>query len=346
MINGSPWPSLGLRECLNALKNNPSWIKRTTNVNEGWGIAVGLWPCAVSPASAVCRILADGMVQIQVGTVDISGINSGFVQIVSEVLSIDPLNVEIIQLDSKISPAAPSSGGSQVTYSLAGPIRKASDKVKEKLAKLAADHFEASKDDLIFKSGYIHVSGNPSNSISYGKLAKEAEEGKSGDGPLIASESESLDNNAPAASVHAVKVKVDSETGVVTPLQYIAVQDVGFAINPMLIEGQMHGGVLQGLGWALWEEMPFDEQGQLLASNFIDYTIPRSKDGLNIECVIVENPSPEGHFGIRGVGEPPIVPGAAAVANAVKHATSIRITELPIKAQFLWTSMQEKEVKF
>ena len=135
--------------------------------------------------------------------------------------------------------------------------------------------------------------------------------------------------------------KVDNETGVVTPLQYIAVQDVGFAINPMLIEGQMHGGVLQGLGWALWEEMPFDLQGQLLASNFLDYVIPRSNDSLDIECVIVENPSPEGPLGIRGVGEPPIVPGAAAVANAVREATGIRCEQLPIRPQSLWTGMKE-----
>ena len=339
MVNGKPWPSLGLRECLNALKYHPSWVNRKTNENEGWGIAVGLWPCGVSPASAVCRMLADGTVQVQVGSVDISGINSGFVQIVSEVLSIDPSKVKIIQVDSRMSPAAPPSGGSQVTYSLAGPIRKASEFVKDQLAKLAANHFEASKEDLVFEDGSIHVSGYHSKSVSLGMLAKEAEGKKGGDGPVIASASESLGNNAPAASVHAVRVKVDRETGVVTPLQYIAVQDVGFAINPMLIEGQMHGGVLQGLGWALWEEMPFDEQGQLLASNFIDYTIPRSQDSLNIECVILENPSPEGHYGIRGVGEPPIVPGAAAVANAVHEATGIRCEDLPIKPQLLWTCM-------
>ena len=339
MVNGKPWPSLGLRECLNALKRHPSWVNRKTNENEGWGIAVGLWPCGVSPASAGCRMLADGTVQVQVGSVDISGINSGFVQIVSEVLSIDPSKVEIIQVDSRMSPPAPPSGGSQVTYSLAGPIRKASEIVKDQLAKLAANHFEASKEDLVFEDGSIHVSGYHGKSVTLGMLAKEAEGGKGGDGPVIASASESVGNNAPAASVHAVRVKVDRETGVVTPLQYIAVQDVGFAINPMLIEGQMHGGVLQGLGWALWEEMPFDEQGQLLASNFIDYTIPRSQDSLNIECVILENPSPEGHYVIRGVGEPPIVPGGAAVANAVREAIGIRCEELPIKPQLLWTCL-------
>ena len=341
MVNGKPWPNLGLRECLNALKTHPSWVNRKTNTDEGWGIAVGLWPCGVSPASAVCRILDDGTVQVQVGSVDISGINSGFVQIIAEVLSVDPSQVEIIQGDSRMSPAAPPSGGSQVSYSLAGPIRKASETVKDQLAKLAAENFEASQEDLVFEDGSVHVSGYPGKSMTLGMLAKEAEGKKGGDGPVMASASESLENNAPAVSLHAVRVKVDRDTGVVTPLQYIAVQDVGFAINPMLIEGQMHGGVLQGLGWALWEEMPFDLQGQLLASNFLDYVIPRSNDSLDIECVIVENPSPEGPLGIRGVGEPPIVPGAAAVANAVREATGIRCEQLPIRPQSLWTGMKE-----
>jgi len=339
MVNGKPWPSLGLSECLKALKHHPSWVNRKTEENEGWGMAIGLWPSGVSPASAICKILADGSVQVQVGSVDISGINSGFVQIVSEVLSIDPSQVEIIQLDSKMSPAAPPSGGSQVTYSVAGPIRKASEIVKDQLADFAAEHFEASKEDLVFENGSIHVSGNPNQSVSLGNLAKKAEGEKGGNGPIIASASESLHNNAPAASVHAVRVKVDVETGVVTPLQYIAIQDVGFAINPMLIEGQMHGGVLQGLGWALWEEMPFDQHGQPLATNFMDYPIPRSQDGFHLECVLIENPSPEGPYGIRGVGEPPIVPGAAAVANAVSEATGIRCNTLPIRSQDLWSSI-------
>ena len=101
----------------------------------------------------------------------------------------------------------------------------------------------------------------------------------------------------------------------------------------------MHGGVLQGLGWALWEEMPFDQHGQPLATSFMDYPIPRSLDGFHLECVLIENPSPEGPYGIRGVGEPPIVPGAAAVANAVSEATGIRCNNLPIRSQDIWSSI-------
>ena len=339
MVDGKPWPSLGLKECLNTLKESELWQNRQTNENEGWGIAVGLWPCGVSPASAVCRMLPNGNVQVQVGSVDISGINSGFVQIVAEVLSIDPSKVEIIQVDSHAGPVAPPSGGSQVSYSLAGAISGATRNVKDQLAKLAAEHFEAAEKDLVFEDGSVHVNGLPSKAISLAKLAKQAESRKGGAGPVIATSSNSIQENAPAVAVHAVKVAVDSETGKVTPKNYIAVQDVGFAINPMLIEGQVQGGVLQGLGWGLWEEMPYDAQGQLLASNFLDYAMPRADDSVFVDAVLVENPSPLGPLGIRGVGEPPIVPGGAAVANAVREVTGVRFEQLPIRPQALWKAM-------
>lgn len=340
MTNGSPWPSLGLKECLNALKGHPLWKTRESRENEGWGLAVGLWPCAVSPASAICRMLPNGMVQVQVGSVDISGINSGFVQVVAEVLSIDPSKVEVVQVDSHSGPVSPPSGGSQVSYSLAGAISEATRNVRSQLAKLAAEHFEAAEEDLVFEDGEVHVSGLPGRTVALAELAKQAESRKGGAGPVIATASNSVPENAPAVAVHAIQVEIDPETGTVTPKRYIAVQDVGFAINPMLIEGQVHGGVLQGLGWGLWEEMPYDAQGQLLASNFLDYVIPRADDALGVETVLVENPSPHGPLGIRGVGEPPIVPGGAAIANAVCEITGVRFEQLPIRPQALWKALQ------
>ena len=192
---------------------------------------------------------------------------------------------------------------------------------------------------MVFEDGSVHVTGLPSKTISLAKLAKQAESRKGGAGPVIATSSNSIQENAPAVAVHAVKVAVDPETGQVSPKNYIAVQDVGFAINPMLIEGQVQGGVLQGLGWGLWEEMPYDAQGQLLASNFLDYAMPRADDSVFVDAVLVENPSPLGPLGIRGVGEPPIVPGGAAVANAIREVTGVRFEHLPIRPQTLWKAM-------
>jgi CO/xanthine dehydrogenase Mo-binding subunit len=149
----------------------------------------------------------------------------------------------------------------------------------------------------------------------------------------------SLPENAPAASVHWVKVKVDPETGEVTPLHYLAIQDVGFALNPMLIEGQIHGGVVQGLGWGMREGMEFDEQGVLLNPSFMDYALFRADEIPPIEIELIEAPSPYGPYGIRGVGEPPIVPGAAALASALQNTTGVRICELPISSESLWQAM-------
>jgi CO/xanthine dehydrogenase Mo-binding subunit len=154
-----------------------------------------------------------------------------------------------------------------------------------------------------------------------------------------------VEQNAPAVSVHVVKVRVDPETGQVQPLQYLLVQDVGFALNPLLVQGQMHGGMAQGLGIGLYEAMIYDEAGQLLTGSLMDYALPRSDTTPDLETVLVQNPSPYGPFGARGVGEPPIIGGAAAVANAVKAATGVRITSLPIRAETLWHELRQLKNK-
>ena len=140
--------------------------------------------------------------------------------------------------------------------------------------------------------------------------------------------------------MHWVQVKVDPDTGQVTPLKYLAIQDVGFALNPMLVEGQIHGGVAQGLGWGLREGMEFDDQGLLLNPSFMDYALFRADEVPPLEIILVQEPSTHGPYGIRGVGEPPIVPGAAALASAVEDAVGVRISELPIRPQTLWEAMR------
>jgi CO/xanthine dehydrogenase Mo-binding subunit len=142
---------------------------------------------------------------------------------------------------------------------------------------------------------------------------------------------------------HLAKVHVDPDTGHVTPLRYLAVQDVGFALNPTLVEGQIHGGVAQGLGWALHEAMIYDEYGQLLTASFMDYDLPGFEVLPDIDVVLVENKSPFGPFGARGIGEPPITAGAAAVANAVRNAVGARVTDLPLRAERVWRALHPAE---
>jgi len=341
MIDGNPWPSLSLREVLDKMREHPAWANRASRPDEGVGLAAGVWRCNAAPASAVVRVEGDGSVQVLVGSVDISGVNSGFVHVVAETLGVLPEQVTITQGDTTSGPAAPVSGGSMVTYSVAGAIADAASEIRQRVTKMAADRFEAREDDIEIQEGKVFVRGVPSKAVTLAEFASKVESSRGKGGPLLAHGNSAVEVNAPAASAHLVRVKVDKETGVVTPLEYVAVQDVGFALNPLMVEGQLQGGALQGLAIGLQEQLVYDEEGHLQTPSFLDYALPRCDEAPSVEPVLVEIPSPVGPFGIRGVGEPPIVPGAAALANAVKNATGIRVEKLPIRAPELWEKMRD-----
>jgi CO/xanthine dehydrogenase Mo-binding subunit len=340
MGNGDPWPSIGVKECLERLREHPAWQNRANKgPNEGVGIAIGGWPCGVGPAASVCRVDEDGTVRIHVGSVDISGVNSSLVLVAAEILGVSPDEVELIQGDTETGPIAPPSGGSQVTYSVTGAVANAAQSARKKLLELAADEFEASPEDLDIREGKVQVRGVPDRTITIAELASKAANKAGGPGPIIGEGTAAIEANAPGFVAHLVKVKVDPETGQVEPTQFVAVQDVGFALNPMLVEGQIHGGVVQGIGWGLHEQMVYDESGELLTSTFMDYDIPKATAVPEIEAVLVHNPSPIGPFGARGIGEPPITAPAAAIGNAIKDATGVRIKELPLRAETVWRAL-------
>jgi CO/xanthine dehydrogenase Mo-binding subunit len=337
--SGDPWPNIGLRLCLDQLRAHPAWRNGGKGANEGIGIAVGGWPCGMSPASAVCRVDTDGTVQVHVGSVDISGVNSSYVLIAAEMLGVSPDMVEIVQGDTRSGPHGPPSGGSQTTYSVAGAVAGAAREVRKRLLALAADHFEAAAEDLEIREGVVQVRGVPGQTIPIGELAQRAQNKAGGPGPVIAEANAAVEEMAPSFVVHLAKVAVDPDTGKVTLQRYVAIQDVGFALNPMLVEGQIQGGAVQGIGWGLHEEMVYDTNGQLLTATFMDYDVPKAASVPDIETILVQNPSPHGPFGARGIGEPPITAGAAAIANAVRDATGARITELPIRAESVWRAL-------
>lgn len=339
---GKPWPSLGIKECLNQLNDHPAWRNRAQKeAHEGIGIAIGGWPCGMSPAASVCRVDNDGTVRIHVGSVDISGVNSSLVLVAAEILGISPDDVELLQGDTSSGPYAPASGGSQVTYSVAGAVANAAQEAKQKILELAADQFEARVDDLEVKNGQVGVKGVPDRSMPIGEVAGIAQGKAGGPGPIIGEGSAAIGENGPAFVVHLAKVRVDPDTGHVTLTQFVAIQDVGFALNPTLVEGQIHGGVVQGIGWGLHEAMVYDEGGELLTASFMDYDIPKTSSVPEIEAILVNNPSPNGPFGARGVGEPPITAPAAAIANAIKDATGVRVDALPIRPETLWRAMHQ-----
>jgi CO/xanthine dehydrogenase Mo-binding subunit len=315
MGNGDPWPEdIGLRQCLERMREHPMWRERKPG--EGVGIAVGGWPTGVGPGASFCRVDNDGTVKVHVGTVDVSGLNSSLVLIAAETLGVSPDQVEIIQGDTRSGPYGPPSGGSQATYSISGAVAAAAREVRKRLLDVASDHFEAAPEDLEIADGQVMVKGVPSRTVSFADLADQAESTNGGPGPIVGEGRAAVKENAPGFVVHLVKVAVDADTGHVTPLHYVAIQDVGFALNPLMVSGQIEGGAIQGLGWGLHEAMVYDDHGQLLSGTFMDYDIPKIDTVPTVEAVLVENPSPYGPFGMRGIAEPPITAGAAAAAQA------------------------------
>ncbi len=338
MGHGQPWPAIGIKKCLERMKEHPAWKNRDTNPNEGIGISVGGWPTFMSPAEAICRVDTDGTVGIEVGSVDISGVNSSFVLVAAEVLGVSPDQVVLIPTDTN-GPYAPNSGGSQVTYSVAGAVRMAAESAKKKLLEVASKKFEADPLDIEIVEGQARVKGVPSRTVPIGELAHLARSTGGGTGPIVGEGNAAMKDPAPCFVTHLVKVAIDPDTAKVETLQYVGVQDVGFAINPMMVEGQMHGGMVQGLGMSLYESMVYDEHGQLMTGSFMDYCLPKAHDVPSIETIMLENPSTNGPFGARGVGEPPIIGAAAALSNAIKDATGKRLTQIPMTRQNVWRAL-------
>ncbi|MBF0280849.1 MAG: xanthine dehydrogenase family protein molybdopterin-binding subunit [SAR324 cluster bacterium] len=341
--DNQPWPHLGMKAVLQRLSEHPAWQNRNNLAeNEGVGIAIGGWPCRMLPAASVCKIDNDGVVRLQIGSVDISGLNSSIVLIAAEILGVHPDEVELIQGDTSTGLHAPSSGASVATSSMANAIIPAAQEVRRKLIELAAEHFEASPDDIELKQSQAHVKGVPDRSLSIAQLANMANNRLDGPGPLVGDGTATSGQNAPAFVAHLARVKVDPETGKVTPLEFVAVQDVGFALNPLMVEGQIHGGVVQGIGLGLHEKMVYDESGQLLTASFMDYDIPNADNVPKIDTVLVNNPAPNRPFGARGVAEPPITAPSSAIANAIKNATGVRVESIPITPELLWQALQKK----
>ena len=342
--DNQPWPHLGLKLVLQRLKEHSAWQNRNKlNENEGVGIAIGGWPCRMLPAAAVCKIDNDGVVRLQIGSVDISGLNSSIVLIAAEILGVHPDEVELIQGDTSTGLHAPSSGASVATSSIANAIIPAAQEVRQKLNELAADEFEASPDDIVIKDSKASVKGMPGRSLSIAQLATMANNRFDGAGPLLGEGTATSGQNAPAFVAHLIRVKVDPDTGEVTPLEFVAVQDVGFALNPLMVEGQIHGGVVQGIGLGLHEKMVYDESAQLVTASFQDYDIPKADSVPFIDTVLVNNPAPNRPFGARGAAEPPIIAPSAAITNAIKNATTIRLENIPVTNESLWRAIQKKD---
>jgi CO/xanthine dehydrogenase Mo-binding subunit len=338
-VDGKEWPGIGAAECLEALREHPLWERRFDLPDgEGLGLAVGVWPGVSSQASATCRLDDDGGLTVVTGAVDMSGVASGFAVIAAELFGIAPEQVRVVTSDTATAPRAPMSGGSQVTYSVGRAVESAAVAARQKLFAIAGQELEVDPADLEIVEGVVRPKGAPAQAIALQELAEKALSGRYE--PVETSGGSASVGLAPSVAAHLAHVRVDRETGEVDVLAWVVAQDVGRALNPDLCEGQMRGGVAQGIGWALYEELLVDEEGQALTGSFMEYALPRAERVPAIETIVVEVPAPDGPLGAKGIGEAPVVACAAAVANAVEAATGVRMRRLPITAPRLWEALR------
>lgn len=333
--DGSPWPDQGIRETLEAVRSHPVWQNREQSRAEGRGVGVALggWMGGTSAAAAICGINRDGVVHINSGAMDISGVATSFNLIAAEAFGVSPDKVVVVDGDTEASPYSAGSGGSKTLYSNGLAVREAAEDARRQVLAIAADEFEADPEDLEIVDGEVRVKGTPTRTIPIGDVVAKGMGFGANHPPVLGQGRTTVTDQSPAFSVQLVEVDVDRETGEVQVLKHVIAQDAGRAINPLAVEGQMIGGAVQGLGWALYEEMAYDEEGQLLSGSWMDYTMPDTmQTAPEMEAIIVEVPSEHGPFGARGVGEPPVVPTPAAVANAIAHSTDLRLKDLPMTA--------------
>ena len=325
------WPTVAFRACLEAAREHPLW-REPVGAHEGLGIAVGAWGGSREPATAVCRLDADGSLDLILGSQDISGSNTSLALMAAETFGIDMARVRVVTPDSTAAPYAGVSGGSKTVYTVGAAVLLAAEDARRQLLAIAAEELETIPEDLEIVGEEVRVRGVPDRARSIAALAQLTMLFNGHHPPVYGRGSSGLRQGYPAATVHLARVRVDPETGQVQLLRYAAVQDVGRAINPAAVEGQIAGGAVQGIGWGLYEGMEYDESGTLLTASLLDYALPRAPDLPSIETVVLEESAPTNPFGAKGVGEPPIMLGAAVLANAVADALGERVYELPLTA--------------
>jgi CO/xanthine dehydrogenase Mo-binding subunit len=212
-------------------------------------------------------------------------------------------------------------------------VERAATDARRQLLAIAARQLEAAVEDLELVDGAVRVRGVPDRSVAIALLAELAMQFGGKYEPVFGRGSSATVARSPAFAAHLAEVEIDPDTGQARVVDHVVVQDVGRALNPAAIEGQIQGAVAQGVGWALCERMAYDASGQPLSATLMDYALPAADQVPPVEAVIVELPSDSGPFGAKGVGEPPVIAAAAAIANAVADATGQRFTELPITSE-------------
>jgi CO/xanthine dehydrogenase Mo-binding subunit len=326
---GPKFGPIGLVACLEAAKKHPHW-SAPLGKNQGRGIAAGFWFNIGGETSVSLSLNEDGTLTLLAGTPDIGGLRASLCMMTAEELGIGAEKIRPIIADTSMLGYNFLTGGSRSTFSSGMAAVEAARSVIKQACARAAKLWELADDAVTFEDGMVKPAGDNAGKhkpMNLGDIAKIA--GKTG-GPIVGTSAINAHGAAPSFGVQIADVEVDPETGRVSIIRYTVVQDAGRAIHPSYVEGQYQGGAVQGIGWALNEEYIYGSDGRLQNPGFLDYRIPVASDLPMIDTVIVEVPNPRHPYGVRGIGETPIVPPMGAIANAVRDATGLRLTALPM----------------
>jgi CO/xanthine dehydrogenase Mo-binding subunit len=340
---GPKFGPIGLEDTLNAVKKTEHW-NTPLRKWQGRGVASGFWFNIGGETCASLTINEDGTVSLMAGTPDIGGLRASLAAVAADELGIPYDKVQPIIGDTGSLGFTFLTGGSRSAFSGSMAVVEAAKQIKADCCARAAKLWDVKPDQVEFTDGRVRpkdeIAGKfePMSIADFAKVA-----GKTG-GPIVGYGRLNAQGAAPSLGTHLVDLEVDPETGRVTILRYTVAQDAGRALHPAYVEGQFQGGAVQGIGWALNEEYVYGADGKLQNPGFLDYRMPVASDVPMIDAIVVEVPNPRHPYGVRGVGETPIVPPLAAVANAMEQATGIRFMELPMSPPKVLKALKERSL--
>ena len=325
-VLGPKHPPIGLKETLEAIRDHRNY-SASLGPNQGRGVATGYWFNIGESSSASLNLNENGTAVIITGSPDIGGSRASMAIMAAEELGIDVDRIQSVVGDTESVGFTDTTEGSRTTFSTGMAVVEACRRMVTELRSRAATMWDVDADEVEWVDGEARHTKGDNEPLPLGEITAAAK--KTG-GPLTSTASLNARGAGPGFCTQVCDVEVDPETGLVTILRFTAAQDAGTAIHPSYVEGQIQGGVVQGIGWALNEEYIFDDKGVMENPGFLDYRIPVASDLPMIDTVIVEVPNPAHPYGVRGVGEVGIVPPIPAIANAIHDATGVRLRDLPM----------------
>jgi CO/xanthine dehydrogenase Mo-binding subunit len=355
-VHGWVMNSCGLTECINIVAKEIGWEEKygaapgNGRTRRGVGIGIGMHVTANRQlanwdgATVALKMNEDGSVNLISGEGDLGqGSSTVLAELAAAELGVPFDSVVVSQADTDVVPFALGSYASRTTILAGNATIRAARLVREKLLNMVAERLEISPSDLDIADGWIFVKGSAEIGMTVAEACRAHIFRSGGEGiyeratydaPTVKYDGNLYGNVAPAYSfaAQAAEVEVDTETGIVRLVRSVVADDVGRVLNPLAVEGQIRGAAVQGIGWALYEHMRFDE-GRLLTDDFRDYTMPVAEALPELQTVVVETTEPNGPLGAKGASETAIVPAAGAIANAVAHAVGARIQSLPITGE-------------